>query len=373
MMRLLAGAALLLVAASAPLALSGLNSPPAPAPPEIISCPAISSLAAGPVGAAEALSILDLHRAWRAFVGFRLIGVPVPAHSRRRFVDAFFEGRLPGAAPFVALEIARLNLSEAARIADRARSLDQALVLLRPAPASLLRIFVERAEDPDAHREACRAQGEPLAALVADPALGERAFILLRSAGSVPEPAIRALAARLARDSWTRAALASLGSASAPALIAAMDSDDPTRRAVAAWVLAGLGDASHVDRIIRAAVPELARDGVAGNAAFAVRALAALGDRARPVARALLKSADDQVVAGALQVLLKTGGAGPEDLEAARPRVERLASRAADAGDEAAIGIEARAALGLARGAMDVAPPPDSLKPSQAESSGRIW
>ncbi|HEY3225587.1 MAG TPA: hypothetical protein VGK61_01165 [Planctomycetota bacterium] len=373
MIRLLAGAALLLAAASAPLALSGRDSAPSPAPAEVVSCPEITTFEAGPVSAAEALSSLDLRRAWRAFVGFRLIGVPVPDASRRRFVDAFFQGRLPVAAGFVAVELRRLDLSEAARIADRARSLDQALILLRPAPEALLRIFVERAEDPEAHREVSRAQAEPLAALVADSALGERAFRLLRTAGPVPEAAIGALTARLSRDSWTRAALASLGQAAAPALLATLDSDDPARRAVAAWVLAGLGDPSHVDRIIRAAVPELARDGVPGNAAFAIRALAALGDRARPVTRALLKSADDQVVAGALQVLLKTGGADPEDLEAARPRVERLAARAAEAGDEAAIGIETRAALGVARGAMDVAPPPDSLKPSQAESSGRIW
>ena len=373
MIRLLAGAALLLIAASAPLAISGMSSSPAPAPPEVVSCPAVLNTAPGPAGVAQALSSLDLRRAWRAFVGFRVIGIPVPESARRRFVDAYFDGRLPASARFVAIELSRLTLSEAARIADRARSLDQSLVLLRPAPVALLRIFVERAEDPEAHREVCRAQAEPLAALVADPALGERAFNLLRTAGSVPETAIRALSARLSRDSWTRAALASLGQAAAPALLASLDSDDPCRRAVAAWVLAGLGDSTHVDRIIRAAVPELARDDVSGNAAFAVRALAVLGDRARPVARALLKSADDQVVAGALQVLLKTGGAAPEDLEAARPRVERLAARAAEAGDEAAIGIETRAALGVARGAMDVAPPPESLKPSQAESSGRIW
>ena len=69
------------------------------------------------------------------------------------------------------------------------------------------------------------------------------------------------------------------------------------------------------DLIIRASVPELARDTVPGNAAFAMRALAALGERARPAVRALLKSADDQAVAAALHVLLKTGGVEAGELE----------------------------------------------------------
>ena len=53
--------------------------------------------------------------------------------------------------------------------------------------------------------------------------------------------------------------------------------------------------------------------------------------------------------------------------------MERLASRAGEAGDEAAIGIELRAALGVAKGAMSVPLPPENLNPSQAESSRRLW
>jgi hypothetical protein len=367
MIRFLSGAALLALA-SAPFALSNRGAAPCVAPPEIIS---LADPAAA--GRPSPLADLDLRRAWRSFVGLRVLGTPCPSESTARFIDAFFDGRLPAAAGFVRAELASLDAQGAVRIADRARSFDRALVQLKPAPDALLRVLVERSEDPEAHVEATRANADGVARIVADPALGERAFGLLKTAQVVPQPALDALSGRLARDAWARAALGSLGAKAAPVLLEAIESDDAARRAAGAWVLAGIGDPAHAERIIRAAVPELARDSTPGNAAFAIRALAALGDRARPVVRALLKSADDQAVAGALQVLMKTGGADAEDLEAARSRVERLAARAGEAGDEAAIGLEIRAALGVAKGAMGVPDPPEKLNPSQAGTSGRGW
>ncbi|HZN63443.1 MAG TPA: hypothetical protein VFC90_13645 [Planctomycetota bacterium] len=361
-------ATLLAVAASAPLALSRKEAAPAPRASEIVSMPG------GPAARRTlSLSDRDLGPAWSAFVAFRFLGAPCPPESGARFVNAFFDGRLPAAAGFVRTELANIDLPGAARIADRARSFDRALVLLGPAPESLLRVFVERAEDPEAHVEATRANVEVLAGLVADPALGERAFSLLKAAGGVPSRAIHALSQRVACDSWARTALGSLGTKAVPCLLEALDSSDARRRAAGAWVLAGIGDPAHAERILQAALPELARDSIPGNAAFAIRALAALGDRARPAVRVLLRSADDQAVAGALQVLMKSGGATAEDLDAARSRVERLASRAAEAGDEASIGLELRAALGVATGAMRVPDPPENLNPSQAESSARTW
>jgi hypothetical protein len=181
------------------------------------------------------------------------------------------------------------------------------------------------------------------------------------------------LGGRVERDAWARAALGAIGAPAVPVLLEALDSQDGRRRAAAAWVLAGVAGSAQADRILQAALPELARDSIPGNAAFAIRALAALGDRARPAVRGLLKSADDQAVAGALQVLLKTGGALPDDIEAARGRVERLAARAGEAGDEAAIGIDVRASLGVALGAMPVPDPPRRLNPSQTGSAAREW
>ena len=367
MIRILAGAAFLGALASAPFAILGRESAPPPPPPEIVSMPP------APSDRRPSLSEMDLRPAWGTFVALRLLGAPRGSEDSARFVDAFFDGRLPAAAGFVRAELATLDAQGAARIADRARSFDRALVHLRPAPDALLRVFVERAEDPEAHVEAARVNAEGLARIVADPALGERAFALLKACGLVPGSALETLGERVARDAWARRALGSMGAAAAPVLLEALESEDAPRRAAGAWVLAGLGDPAHAERIIRAAIPELARDSVPGNAAFAVRALSALGDRARPAARLLLKSADDQAVAGALQVLLRTGGADAEDLESARSRVERLAARAGEAGDEAAIGLELRAALGVARGAMLVPDPPAKLNPSHAESSGRIW
>ncbi len=368
MMRLITGAAIVAAFASAPFALTSREPAPRPGPAEIVSIPVLPAPRRCP-----ALAELELRPAWGAFVACRLMPVPFSPDSGARFIDAFFDGRLPGAAAFARSELATLDAQGAVRIADRARSLDRALVLLRPAPDALLAVFVERAEDPEAHADASRANVGGLARLVADPVLGERAFSLLRAAGTVPDEALKALSARVARDSWARGALSALGAKAAHALLEALDSRDAARRAAAAWVLAGLGDPAHVERILQAALPELARDSVPGNAAFAIRALAALGDRARPAVRGLLKSGDDQAVAGALQVLMKTGGATTDDLASARSRVERLAARAGEAGDEASIGLELRAALGTARGAMSVPDPPEKLKPSQTETGGHLW
>ena len=359
-------AALLATFASAPLALTR-RAPALPVqPPEIVSMPGPAAPARSP-----ALSELDLKPAWRTFVGLRLIGAPCSREADARFIDAFFDGRLPAAADYVRASLASLDEQGAIRIADRARSLDRALVQLRPAPASLVRVFVERTEDPDAHVEATRAQADEIARLVADPVLGWRAFALLRAAESVSPEALKGLSGRLARDSWAREALSAQGMKAIPVLLEAIDSNDPVRRAAGAWVLAGLGDPAYAERILQAAVPELARDSIPGNAAFAIRALTALGDRARPAVRVLLKSADDQAVAAALQVLMRTGGASAEELEAARSRVERLASRAGEAGDETSIGLELRAALAVTAGAMLVPDPPERLNPSQANTAGR--
>ena len=374
-LQFLAGSALLLALMALPFALPERRTAVA-APAETVSLARASGSApSGSVPATpdQAIASMDLRPAWRAFLGYQAIGVPVTPRARRRFVTAFFDGRLPCAAEFVRQEIRALTLSEAASIADRARCLDRALVLLAPAPDPLLRILVERAEDPEAHLEAVRAHRARLAAFVGDGALGERAFALLRAAGPVPPEAMKTLATRLAADVWARTAMASLGAEAVPCLLAALESDDPPRRAAAAWLLAGLAGEIHANRIIQVAVPELGRDDVPGNAGFAVRALAALGGRARPVAAVLLRSSDDQVVVGALEVLLKTGGAAPEDLEEARPSVERLAARSGSAGDEGVIGIEVRAALGAGRGAMDVPDPPAVLKSSHVEGRARTW
>jgi hypothetical protein len=374
-LQFMAGGALLLALMAVPFALPERRSAGA-APAETVSLagPAVSP-PAGPMPGTpdQAIAAMDLRPAWRAFLGLQVFGVPTAPASRRRFVAAFFDGRLPSAAGFVRRELRNLKLSEAASIADRARCFDRALVLLAPAPEPLVRIFVERSEDPEAHLEAARAHRASLAALVGDAALGARAFALLRAAGPVPPEAMTALATRLATDVWARTAMSSAGSEAVPCLVETLGSDDPARRAAAAWLLAGLAGEVHANRIIQVAVPELGRDAVPGNAGFAIRALSALGSRARPVAAVLLRSSDDQVVAGALEILIKTGGASPEDLETARPRVERLAARAAAAGDEAVIGIEVRAALTAARGAMDVPDPPAALKSSHVGGSARTW
>ncbi|HEU4333045.1 MAG TPA: hypothetical protein VFT32_01000, partial [Candidatus Eisenbacteria bacterium] len=360
------GAAILAALTSAPLAISRREAAPRATPPEIVSLASTSSRAVS-------FPDLDVKSAWEAHVGLHLSGAPVPRGAEARFIDAFFDGRLPAAAGFVRSALAKVDAPRAARIADKARSFDRALIQLSPAPEPLLRAFVERAEDPDAHVEATRANAEEIARLVADPALGERAFDLLRATQAIPATALQALSRRVARDAWARAGLGALGPKAVPALLEALDSDDGVRRAAGAWVLAVIGDPAHVERILQAALPELARDEISGNAAFAIRALTALGERARPAVRGLLKSADDQALAGALQVLMKTGGASAVELDAARSRVERLAARAGEAGDEAAIGLELRAALAVTAGAMTVPDPPEKLNPSQTESSGRSW
>lgn len=368
MNRLFFGAACLAALASAPLALSRREDAPRTKAPEIVSMPESPAPRRAPT-----LAELDLRTAWEISVGLGLLGVPCPPESGARFIDAFFDGRLPAAAGFVRARLATLDRREAIRISDRARSLDRALVQLRPAPGALLRVFVERSEDPDAHVEATSANAEGVARLVRDPELGERAFALLYATGGVPSSALKSLCDRVARDPWARAALASLGAKAFPVLLESLDSGDAVRRAAAAWVLAGIAGPAYAERILQTAVPELAKDSIPGNAAFAIRALTALGDRARPAVRGLLKSADDQAVAAALQVLMKTGGATAEDLEAARSRVERLAARAGEAGDEASIGLELRATLGVTHGAMKVPDPPENLNPSQKPSTGRTW
>lgn len=353
MSRLILGAALVAVAASAPFAVSRRDEPAPVRSTEIIS-----------YAPARPFSELDLKSAWSACVALHFAGVPHPPEAGPRFVEAFFDGRLPEAAAFVAAEIDGLDAQRAVRIADRARSFDRALALLPSAPETLLRVFVERAEDPEAHTEAVRAHAESIARIVADPALGERAFRLLLASGAVSSGACERLTARVASDSWARKALGELGAPSIPSLLAALDAADPARRAAAAWVLAGIDGHRHAGKIIQTAHPELARDSVPGNAAFAVRALAALGEHARPAVQGLLKSDDDQVVAAAIQVLMKTGGASIEDVDAARPRIDRLVAEAAD---EAAIGLEVRAALGVAPGAMRVPDPPEKL------NLGQVW
>jgi len=270
-LQVLAGSALLLALMALPFALPERRTAVA-APAETVSLARASAPSDSVPGTPEqAIASMDLRPAWRAFLGFQAIGVPVTPRARRRFVTAFFDGRLPCAAEFVRQEIRALTLSEAASIADRARCLDRALVLLAPAPDPLLRILVERAEDPEAHLEAVRAHRARLAAFVEDGALGERAFALLRAAGPVPPEAMKTLATRLAADVWARTAMASLGAEAVPCLLAALDSDDPPRRAAAAWLLAGLAGEIHANRIIQVAVPELGRDDVPGNAGFAGR------------------------------------------------------------------------------------------------------
>lgn len=353
--------------ASAPLTLSRREASAPARGAEVVSWPSLAPRSA------VKLDTLEVNDAWRLAVACAAMGVPGPSDSGRRFVEAFFDGRLPSAAGHVRARLAELERSEAVTIADRARSFDRALVLLSPAPGALLEVFVERAEDPGAHLDVIRSNADGLARLVEHPELGERSFTLLRSAGSVPSNALKALGGRVARDAWARAALASAGPEAVPVLLESLDSADGARRAAAAWVLAGVAGSAHADRILQTALPELARDSVPGNAAFAIRALTALGERARPAVRGLLRSPDDQAVAAALQVLMKTGGARAEDLDCARARVERLASRAGEAGDEASIGLELRASLGVAAGAMKVPDPPETLNPSQTEAVRRAW
>jgi hypothetical protein len=359
MNRLFIAGAIVAALVSAPLAVAPRRAEAPPSAPETVSMPDLV-----PVKKAPTLSEMDLRPAWAACVALSLAGRPVPSGAGDRFVEAFFDGRLPAAAPFVRRTLSAIEAPEAAKLASRARAFDRSLVALRPAPSALLRVFVERVEDAEAHLEATRANVEGITALVSDPAIGERAFGLLLAAGVVTPPALRILGEKVAQDPWVRRALGSLGERSVPVLLEALDSADARRRAAAAWVLAGLGP-EHADRILQTVLPDLARDAVSGNAGFAVRALTALGERARPAVRGLLKSGDDQAVAAALQVLMRTGGATAAELEDARPRVERLAARAGEAGDEASIGIELRTSLGVA----PVADPPARLNPSQTGSS----
>jgi hypothetical protein len=353
MNRLFLAAALVAAIASAPFAVPRRGDPAPARSMEIVSAPARP---------APAFAELDLKSAWGTCVALHLAGIPHPPEAGPKFVEAFFDGRLPEAAKFVAAQIAGFDAQRSVRIADRARNLDRALSLLPSAPDTLLLVFIERAEDPLAHVEAVRAHAEAIARLVADPALGQRAFDLLVASGAVASSVCERLADRVARDAWARKGLGDLGAKSIPSLLLGLNSADPARRAASAWVLAGIDGPRHAEVILRAALPELARDSVPGNAAFAVRALSTLGDRARPAVLRLLKSDDDQVVAAAIQVLMKTGGANIEDVNAARPRVDRLA---AGSSDEASIALEVRAALGVTPGALKVPDPPEKLNVGQ--------
>ena len=372
--RFIAGSLLLLALLVLPFVLPQHNASEAASPEEVVSLRKPAAAARAPVAApagmrplSEALASADLREVWVAAAVLAATRMETPPAARDRLVGAFLEGRMDFAASFARAALASMPEGEAATFADRAPNLDRSLVLMKSAPPAVLRRFVRRCEDPAAHVEAARALSAQIRGLVPDPGLGRRAYGLLAAAGIVSEDVIEALSHRVSSDEWARAELAGLGSAALGPLGRRMASPDPAVRAAATWLVALAEGEASADRIIKVAVDGLRSDDVPDNARFGVRALSALGPRARPVAGVLLRSSDDQVVACALDVLMRTGGASAEQIAAARPALSRLAIEAAD---EAAIAAELRRALGEAPGARDVPAPPEALKPGQVRTAG---
>ncbi len=349
-------------AASGPVEAVSVRRVSAPPPAAARRAPAVA-----PARALDAaLASDDLRAVCRAAAVLRLAGLPEPAAARDRLLDAFLDGRLDFAGPWALARLAELPPREQAALAARARNLDRSIVAMKDAPPALVRALVASAEDPSAHLEAARAVAPRIRALVADPALGRKAWALLAATDSATLDDVRSLTFRIADDEWARAEIAALGGAAVAPLVERCSSADPLLRSAAAWLLALAGGESLADTVVHAAVPGLKADDVAGNARYSIRALAALGERARPVARLLLRSHDDQAAAAALDVLRRCGGASDAEVEASRPVLERLSTSDVD---ESSLAAELLAAL-KARGAVDVPGAPAPLSPGQVPSSG---
>lgn len=369
--RFIAGCLLVLSLAAAPFLLPQANRTEAAAPiDDEVVC--LKGPGARPAPAAsrpleQLLGSRDLRDLWTAVALLAAADRPAPPEAASRLLDAFLDGRMDFAAGWARHRLESMAPAEQVSIGSRARNLDRTLILLDRPSDALVRLFVSRAEDPAAHADAARRLAARIEPLVADPALGRRAWNLLRAARVDSTGALALLADRVGDDDWARAEVAGMGTAADRVLLDRLSSPDRRLRAAAAWLLALASPDAHAESVLRAAAAETLTDAVPGNAAFAVRALAALGDRARPLARILLRSADDQAVACGLDVLLRTGGASSQEHELAAPAIDRLVR---SHGDETGLAAELRGSPGEGGGAARVAGAPDSLRAGQAPAVG---
>jgi hypothetical protein len=178
----------------------------------------------------------------------------------------------------------------------------------------------------------------------ADPRVRRAAFDELAAAGSVPSEAAPILASHLDEE-YAREGLLAVGAPAAESLVKALGSPSPLIRAAAAYTLARLAPIAWRDEIVPVAIRALGADDCTGNARLGVQALVAVGPAVRPSMRALVESEDDQVVACAIAVLARTGGASASQVRRAEIPLRRLALQWPGC-DEAEAAVEAYRALG---------------------------